>query len=241
MLTDVGAGPGKVWEHVAPAYNRITGIEPNRAMWASQYPPNCVYTESPGLEYLANNAVTAGGTVAWLWSLNYALLSFFEKYDPASKAVRVLACPEDASREAEQALISALKNTRFAHWFVAFFDDDTVEQRLVTRIWRRDTPYPFDDRAYTRRLFERVAASWASQKGLRFTASRETGEADYGSMNMAVENFLVFQLRGHFNHNDSVIRELRDELGKWIRKGRVILPAGSYFYEIAPARTSATT
>ena len=102
-----------------------------------------------GLGFLAETPGSVD-TVSWLWSMNYALLQHYERYDSESGSVQLRdwTAADQLGRERLRAAIDA---HRKADVFPIMFDSDSPEQVLITGIWSRVAPFPFHDRSHTRR------------------------------------------------------------------------------------------
>ena len=93
-----------------------------------------------GLQFLSEHTDEVA-RVSWLWSINYALLSFFEFYDSKAKVVHV-GDWNDGDRRARVALRYALNAHPRAAWCFMFFDSDSPEQEFITALWSSVAPVP---------------------------------------------------------------------------------------------------
>lgn len=229
-LMDCGAGTGRIWRLLAPEIRSILAVEPNTALWV----------ERPGVSYIAEEGLSSmarfgGGfdLICWLWSLNYALLSFFESYDPVEKAVR-LQDWQVGDQQCRMRLSAALEATPQTRILIVYFDSDSIEQQFVTSLWQKVAPFPFNNRAYTRQLFESVASQVCSETGREFSKMHIAGQALFRSEHDACQSILGFHLRGHFEHDEYARLTVADFVKHYNNNGAVQIPAGVFIYTIAP-------
>lgn len=156
-VVEFGCGTGRVTARLAPYASRLvvadyspTMIDAVHARWP-QAEALCADTRDAVTDLLDRGHRGAFDVVSAFWSLSYPLGEFFETM--TADGVRPV---EDATRAREQAtefvhrLVSLVASG--GHLLALFFDADTPEQRLVTRLWERIAPFPGEGRSYTLNL-----------------------------------------------------------------------------------------
>lgn len=230
-LAECGAGPGPLWD-LLPRTLEIMAIEPNRSLWTPDCPPQVTYCEQDGFQFLVDYPHRLD-VIAWMWALNYPLLAFFEEYEPQTRTVTRKDWL-DGHHHCLDRLVQILKVRCKAKWVVLFFDDASVEQKFVTRIWQEDAPFPFQDRAHTRRILEMAFNYQASELGGRVEKVHLQGLAEYGPLDVAVQKMMNFHLRGNFADQERVRKQATAFLSQFEASGEVRCPAGAYLYRLLP-------
>jgi hypothetical protein len=229
-LVDCGAGPGRVWEYLGADFATVVAVEPSRGMWRADPPSNVKYVESGAFEFLKANPSTER-IVSFLWSVNYPLLSFFEKYDPKQgKVIQFDAHKGDADCRA--AVREVLERNSGSDYFIMVFDDESPEQQFVTSVWEREAPFPFNDRSYTRRLLLDEMQRFAEKSGALFTQEHHAGFADYGPGGVALSRMLNFHLRGHFNNDPEVVQAAATFLSSYRDDSTTKVPVGMHILQL---------
>lgn len=201
-------------------------------MWPDGYSKLAEYVQCDGLDYIIRTG-NSPSLITWLWSLNYPLLGFFERYDATTGVVH-RGDFKEGRRRCLAVLNAALDATRSVRWFVMLFDAESVEQRFVTSVWRAVAPFPDDDRSFTRKLLETALDQHVERAGGQVFREHISGIAEYGSLAEATPKMLGFHLRGHFDRDPKVIGRVQSFLAGWLRDGRVQCPAGAYLYTLKP-------
>ena len=118
-------------------------------MWRADLLPRERYIAADGLGFLAETPGSVD-TVSWLWSMNYALLQDYERYDSESGTVQLRdwTAADQLGRERLRAAIDA---HRKADVFTIMFDSDSPKRVFVTCNWSRVALFPFHDRSHARR------------------------------------------------------------------------------------------
>ncbi|OLT13843.1 hypothetical protein BJF78_21060 [Pseudonocardia sp. CNS-139] len=146
-IVELGCGTGRMTSRLAAHARRLTVVDPSPAMI------DRVRVRAPTADVVladARDALTdllsrgrAGSfdVVAAFWALNYPLGQFFETM--TADAVRPV---DDMPRAREHAAGFVRRLVRLlapgGHLLVLYFDPDTPEQQLVTRMWERIAPFP---------------------------------------------------------------------------------------------------
>jgi hypothetical protein len=230
-LAECGAGPGPLWE-LLPRNLKILAIEPNRALWSPNYQSQVTYCEQDGFQFLVEHPGKVD-VIAWMWALNYPLLAFFEEYEAHTRTVTRKDWIEGHHHCLDR-LVQILKVRCQAKWVVLFFDDASVEQDFVTRVWKDVAPFPFQDRAHTRKILEMAFQYQASEFGGRVEKIHLQGIAEYGPLDVAVQKMMNFHLRGNFSDEEGVRQRATAFLSQFETSGDVQCPAGAYLYRFIP-------
>ncbi|MET7305320.1 methyltransferase domain-containing protein [Embleya sp. NPDC005575] len=179
-VLDLGCGTGRVTYALAPHARTLTGVDLSPEMIAGfgrAFPDARTLTadSSAAVARLCEENARYD-VIGAFWSLNYPLAARFERTTP--DGIEFLADEETAHREASgfvDDLLTLLKPG--GHLLVLFFDSESPEERLVTRLWERLAPFPGIGRAHTRALLtERLYAAEEAGHG-RTTIQRLPGTA----------------------------------------------------------------
>lgn len=225
-LADCGSGAGQIWRRLDRRISDIIAVEPNRPMHCPEADPRARYVEADGLEFLATYTA-ALDLISWMWSLNYAVLQYFESYDATARRVR-----QFDWNAAEPSAIGALERgfarLETARLFVMFFDSESTEQKFITDIWSTVAPFPFNHRSYTRTLAFGIIEQIALRHRRRFTVEHRAGFATYPTLRHASDSIMNFHLRGHFGDDPEVTRAVEDFCQFHHDPSGVRIPAGVY-------------
>jgi hypothetical protein len=236
-LIDCGAGPGTILPHLVAYFRSITAVEPNRALWPARPADSVQYVAESGFYYLLNAPPLSTAVVSWLWSINYAIMAFFESWDTDRK---MTAREDDISGDAKAraTLHAVLRRWGRAPHFIAFFDETSVEQRFVTSVWEQEAPFPFDDRGHCRKLLSEALTSVALEHNAVVTCEHLAGVAHYGSIEDAITRMYRFQFHGRLTGQPWVRRIVREFVARHLFDGSVCIPAGCFLYSYVPRSAS---
>lgn len=231
IIADCGAGPAAIWDHVEHQ-GRVLAIEPDKSMWSMPPSPRVEYVKTDGLRFMLTFAGELD-LIVWLWSLNYALSSFFEQIDPQTGEITRMPMAR-ADAECRATLLSALRRWRATPIFLTYFDSESCEQQFVTHVWCELAGFPFDDRGHTRKVLE-WALDVEQTRGASVSRQHLVGSAGFGPVAGAPERFSRF----HFRHapraaQAQIRREVEDFCAAHDQGGIVHVPAGVWIYEITP-------
>lgn len=232
-LIDCGPGPGRLWPLLVPhPFGSIVAVEPNKSLWKPTAEP-VRYLQFDGLNYLLNNPTSAEELVAWMWSLNYALLSYFERYSVEDKRILQFNW-QQADADCRVAVQRMLQSTCLSPLFVSFFDANNIEQDFITAQWSTVAPFPFADRSYTRYLFEDELMTHCATYDRRLRIERLAGVANYGTFLEAKKRMHMFQFRGHFASDPGADDRITRFLADFAVANEVRIPTSSYLYSVEP-------
>jgi len=100
---------------------------------------------------LTEGAAGSFDVIGAFWSLSYPIGDCFEEMTADGiRPVADLAAGRERARQMIRGLIQLIAPG--GHLLALFFDSETPEQRLVTRLWERVAPFPEGGRGYTRQL-----------------------------------------------------------------------------------------
>jgi SAM-dependent methyltransferase len=156
-IVDLGCGTGRVTSRLEPYARSLLAVDSSESMivtfqqrhhgaqaWCMDIRDAVARMHDEG----------RGGTfdvVGTFWSLSYPISECFEEV--TAEGVRPVA-DQAAARESAARLVHDVVElvAPQGHLLVLYFDPDTREQRLVTRLWERIAKFPYDRRAHTRQL-----------------------------------------------------------------------------------------
>lgn len=200
-IVEFGCGTGRITVNLAPYAGRLVAVDSSPAMldtFGKRFPgaeTRCVNTRDAVALLLGDGQAGKFDVVAAFWSLSYPLGEYFEQMtaegvdpEPDIAAARVRA--SQFVRDLLRLLAPG------GHLLVLFFDSETCEQRLVTRLWERVAPFPQGGRGYTRQLLlDRLYA--AERAGLgHLTHVRRAGVATAPDRDAAQAWFTTVHLKG---------------------------------------------
>lgn len=230
IVADCGAGPCRLGPVLSPTVTKIIAIEPNTLLWRRGI-SRCHYVAQDALDFLVTTSEPLD-VITWMWSLNYVLLSFFESYDPTSRTVTIKNW-ERGNCDAIRALRQVFLQQRPAVHIIVYFDDASAEQVFLTSVLTRIGPYPFHNRAHTRKLLESVLHTLRQEDAFQFSKQHIPGVALYGSPREAIEKMMRFHLRGCFSCDREVCAAVQGFVNKHVNNNCVSVPAGAYIYVIS--------
>lgn len=246
-IVEFGCGTGRITTQLAPYASRLVAADDSPTMIHAireRFPAAetavetlCADTRDAVAHLIDQGQADQFDVVAAFWSLNYPLGEFFETMT-ADGVTPV----EDLTRAQEQAarfmrdLVSLVAPD--GHLLVLFFDADTAEQRLVTRLWERVAPFPEEGRAYTFNLLIR---------GLRAAENAGRGtltHTRYGGVAWAPDRdkALAWFTSVHLKSLPALVAdpEVRREVASFVdlrvrRSGDVVLPSGVHVIDFHAA------
>ncbi|MBB5159088.1 class I SAM-dependent methyltransferase [Saccharopolyspora phatthalungensis] len=156
-VVEFGCGTGRVTARLAPYARHLVVADYSPTMIDAvreRYPQAGTLradTRDAVAELFGEGRAGSFDLVGAFWSLSYPLGEFFESMNAAGiqPVADVAAARVEASafvRDMTRLLAPG------GHLLALFFDSDTLEQRLVTRLWEQIAPFPEEGRSYTRNL-----------------------------------------------------------------------------------------
>jgi len=233
-IAEFGCGTGRVTSCLAPHARRLVGIDSSRSMIAAfetRFPraeTRCLRTQAAVAQLLDEGLGEAFDVVGAFWSLSYPLGEFFEAMteDGIRPVADVVTARASAGRLVQDLLALVAPG---GHLLALFFDSETREQRLVTRLWERIAPFPDGGRAYTRQLLlDELRA--AEDRGVGWlTHTRRGGVAVAPSEEAAHAWFNHLHLKDFPTLVDDP--DVQREVGAFVRdctipNGTVLIPSG---------------
>lgn len=237
-VLELGCGTGRMTTHLLAYANHLRCVDASAAMLAGfrrRHPHlNPLHADArTAVAHLAQRTPPATfDLVAAFWSLNYPLLACFEHND--GRQIRPL--DHTTGLAAAAAFLRQLMAlvAPDGHLLAFFFDNDTAEQQLVTRLWERIAPFPGSGRDYTRTLLLEAlhAAQLAGQGTL--VHRRLTGYAGDATAQAACDWILRGHLRGFPGLADAP--DVQAEVTAFVaahtsRTGAVRIPAGMHLID----------
>lgn len=152
-ILELGCGTGRVTSQLAPYANRLLLADYSPVMIdaaRARFPRAEVMradTRSAVATLIDDGGAATFDVVGAFWSLSYPLGEFFETLTVDG----VQPMTDLKSRERTLTFVRQLVDLLApgGHLIALFFDADTPEQRLVTRLWERVAPFPEHGRRYT--------------------------------------------------------------------------------------------
>lgn len=152
-VCDLGCGTGRITAALEPYANSLCGIDESQAMidaFRERFPDARTIRDDltaavAGLEPGVFDVVGA------FWSLSYPIMAYFEHLD--AEGITANLDPTRAaaaSRSLIDRIVGLLKPG--GHLLIEFFDSDSPEQQVVSRLWERLAPPPEGDRSFSRLL-----------------------------------------------------------------------------------------
>ncbi|CAL9576154.1 hypothetical protein SUDANB95_04900 [Actinosynnema sp. ALI-1.44] len=233
-VLDLGCGPGRVTEVLAPYATDLHVADKSAGMVErvrQRFPRATSFhadTESLVAKLLQHGPSGTYDLIGSFWSMNYPLLDCFE--ETTAEGVRPNSDFDDGLRRAG-ALVRGVIDLLApgGHFIALFFDAESAEQRLVTRLWERIAPFPGGGRDFTwRLLLSGLQDAEASGQG-RLTVSRLPGVAMTPDALSAARWFTVVHLNSLPELVDAP--DVRAEIERFVAAhaqpdGSVLIPSG---------------
>lgn len=238
-IVEFGCGTGRVTACLAPYARHLIVADYSQTMIdaASERHPHartiCADTRDALATLLGEQRAGSFDLVGAFWSLSYPLGEFFETM--TAENIQPAADPA-ASREHANTFIRDL--TRLlapgGHLIALFFDADTPEQQLVTRIWERIAPFPEEGRSYTRNLLLNALRDTENAGLGTLTHTRRGGTAWAPNAEAAIAWFNVVHLKSFPALVDDA--DVQREIAEFVRQyqqpsGEVTLPSGVHMID----------
>lgn len=246
-VLELGCGPGRLTTLLKPYAANLLATDKSEGMVSAvrhrlpDISTRCADTESVihtlHDEGRANNFDLIGA----FWSMSYPLLECFE--ETTADGVISTADPETGyarARSLLRGLVDLLAPG--GRLIMLFFDADTEEQRLVTRLWEQIAPFPGTGRDYTWRLLHDTLIDAEFEGRGTFHHARIPGVAVTQSATAARDWFLT----GHLNNYAELCadQEVHNAIDAFVRKhlqsdGSVLIPSAVHFidFHAAPRRS----
>lgn len=197
-VCDLGCGTGRVTSALAPYAAHLCGVDSSGAMidaFTHRFPDSeTVCADIP--EAVTRLGPASFDVVGAFWSLSYPIMAYFEHLDADGISPHL-----DSRRASEAAgrlidgIVALLKPG--GHLLVEFFDAESPEQQVVSRLWERLAPPPGGDRSFSRRvLFEALTRAERQGRGV-FNVRHFVGHALARDSDAARDWFLHVHAKSH--------------------------------------------
>jgi SAM-dependent methyltransferase len=233
-ILDLGCGTGRVTQVLAPYASDLHGVDsgaPMTAAFRERFPHASAECRDTRDAVEAMHAEGRAGTfdvVGAFWSLSYPILDLFEEMtaegiQPKADAARALAQAQELVRRILDLVAPQ------GHLIILFFDSETPEQRLVTRLWERIAPFPGSGRGYAREIVVDVLADAERRGEGRLLHVRRGGLAVAPTAQAARQWFEMVHLKSFPALVDD--QKVRTEIGAFVAdhqlpSGEVLIPSG---------------
>jgi SAM-dependent methyltransferase len=232
---ELGCGTGRMTTVLRRHAPRLICIDNSEAMltvFRQRHPD--LHVKCIDARTHVSDSIETFDLVTAFWSLNYPLLSCFESHNGTE--IRQLD-PDEGLHNARAFLRALLERVGPAgNLLVFFFDDESPEQQLVTRLWERIAPFPGTGRGFTRILLLDYLMNLQDQGEGSVTHRHLLGHAHADSLRSARRFVLEGHLRsfpGLADHPD-VLNEVDQFLNKYRNSnGTVDIPAGLHIVRFA--------
>jgi len=242
-VVEFGCGTGRVTARLAPYARHLTAADYSSTMIDAvhqRYPQArtlCADTRDAVAELLGEGRAGSFDLVGAFWSLSYPLGEFFESM--TGEAIQPVA-DVDAARTGASTFVRDM--TRLlapgGHLLALFFDSDTPEQRLVTRLWEQIAPFPEEGRSYTRNLLLRALRDAEDAGEGTLTHTRRGGTAWAPNAEAAIAWFNVVHLKSFpaLVDDAGVQHEIREFVDRYEQpSGEITLPSGVHVIDFHAA------
>ncbi|GDY31816.1 class I SAM-dependent methyltransferase [Gandjariella thermophila] len=233
-VVEFGCGTGRVTARLAPYARHLILADYSTTMIDTvrvQYPLARTIradTRDAVAQLLGEGRAGSFDLVGAFWSLSYPLGEFFETM--TADGIQPVS---DVAAARRQAIAFVRDITRLlapgGHLLALFFDSDTPEQRLVTRLWERIAPFPEEGRSYTRNLLLTALRQLEDSGHGALTHTRRSGTAWAPNAEAAIAWFNVVHLKSFpaLVNDAGVQHEIRDFIDHYEQpSGEVTLPSG---------------
>nr|WP_219632259.1 class I SAM-dependent methyltransferase [Haloechinothrix aidingensis] len=243
-VVEFGCGTGRATARLAPYARHLTVSDSSPIMIDAVGERNaqartiCANTRDVVAELLADGRAGSFDLVGAFWSLSYPLGEYFETMtaEGIQPATDVAAARRHAStfvRDMTRLLAPG------GHLLALFFDSDTPEQQLVTRLWERIASFPEEGRSYTRNVLLAALREAEGAGDGTLAHTRRSGTAFAPDIDSAIAWFNVVHLKSFpALVNDPTVQE---EIRSFVRRyehpsGEVTLPSGVHVIDFHATR-----
>jgi SAM-dependent methyltransferase len=242
-IVEFGCGTGRVTSRLAPYAASLVAVDSSPSMVSAfrrRYPDadaRCVGTAEAVASLLADGLAGGFDVVGAFWSLSYPLSDCFEEV--TERGVRPVADIAVARERAGRLVRDVIRLVApDGHLLILYFDPDTREQRLVTRLWERIARFPYDRRGHTRQLLvDELRAAEDRDEGW-LTCTRRSGVAVASTRERGREWFDRLHLKDvpALVDDPEVRRQVDQFLDACTRPdGRILIPSGVHVIDFHAA------
>ncbi len=237
-IIDLGCGTGRVTAVLAPYAAHLHGVDSGQPMidlFRQRFPSAQATCQDTRAAVEALSAESAGlfHVVGAFWSLSYPIGDLFEELN--ADGVRPKPDQQAARTQAEHLVRQIMSLVaRQGHLMILFFDSDTPEQRLVTRLWEKIAPFPGTGRGYAREIVLDVLRAAEDRGEGRLIGTRLGGAALASNPEAARRWFEVV----HLKSLPALIADpsVRDEVDAFIAEhqqpdGQIVIPTGAHLID----------
>lgn len=242
-VVEFGCGTGRITTRLALYARRLITADYSPAMIEAVQPrfrqaeTVCADTRDAVVRLLNEGHGGRFDVVAAFWSLSYPLGEFFEAMtaDGVQPVADIASAREQAAAFVRQ-LVDLLAPG--GHLLALFFDSETPEQQLVTRLWERVAPFPEGGRSYTLNLLLNGLRQAEEDGRGTLTHTRYSGTAWAPDRDAAIAWFTVVHLKNFpaLITDPTVLRTVRGFVDCYVRpSGDVALPSGVHVIDFHAA------
>lgn len=233
-VVEFGCGTGRITARLAPYAHQLIAVDYSPTMIEtvrSRFPQAqtiCADTRDAVSGLLNDGHGSEFDLVAAFWSLSYPIGEYFETM--TADGIQPVT---DNAHAREQALGFVRQMVDLVapggHLLALFFDAETPEQRLVTRLWERIAPFPEGGRSYTLNLLLSGLRQAEDAGRGTLTHTRYAGTAWAPNRDAALAWFNVVHLKSFaaLVNDPDVQQEIGDLIARYEQSsGAVALPSG---------------
>ncbi|WP_034271274.1 class I SAM-dependent methyltransferase [Haloechinothrix halophila] len=245
-VVEFGCGTGRVTSLLARYARDLVVADYSQAMIdavSRRYPQArtlCADTRDALADLLDEGQGSSFDLVGAFWSLSYPLGEYFETM--TTDGIQPVSDLADAHAKASAFVRDLTRLLALdGHLMALFFDSDTAEQRLVTRLWERIAPFPQEGRSYTRTLLLGALRDAEDAGEGTVTHTRRGGTAWAPHAEAAIAWFNVVHLKNlpALVNDPNVQREIHEFVHRYEQpSGEITLPSGVHIIDFHRAHPS---
>ncbi|QUE87977.1 methyltransferase domain-containing protein [Exiguobacterium alkaliphilum] len=227
---ELGVGTGRVTKYLGPLSDEYKGIDISQSMISriTKKLPDSKYSfvVQDINSFIDNNSeeLNKYDFVGSFWAFNYSILSFFEYTNFETGEVHPYQDLKSAEESAIQQVIKLFSNLKSGTEFLFFyFDAYSVEQSYVTRILQKELPFPYYDRGYTFKVFQKALNSL---KTINYKCIYKNGYVELKNTEHLINYFSSLHLKGKLNTEEEKLLLVDSFKVYQYEDGHYEIPAG---------------